>query len=60
MSRRPITVDLDFIRQYRPRMNIVERPTRQGGRGISLVGHHEILLPLLVAGLVEAIEVERA
>jgi len=58
-ARRFTTVDLDFIRQYRPRMNIVERPTRQGGRGISLVGHHEILLPLLVAGIVEAIEAER-
>lgn len=58
-ARRFTTVDLDFIRQYRPRMNVVERPTRQGGRGISLVGHHEILLPLLVAGLVEAVEVER-
>jgi hypothetical protein len=35
---------------------VVERPTRKEGRGISLVGHHEILLPLLVAGLFEAIE----
>jgi deoxyhypusine synthase len=51
--RRFTTVDLDFIRQYRPRVNVVERPTRLGGTGISLVGHHEILLPLLAAGLVE-------
>jgi deoxyhypusine synthase len=49
-------VDLDFIRQYRPQRNVVERPTRREGRGFSLVGHHEILFPLLVAGLVEAIE----
>jgi deoxyhypusine synthase len=55
-ARRFTAVDLDFIRQYRPKTNVVERPTRQEGRGISLVGHHEILLPLLVAGLVEAIE----
>jgi deoxyhypusine synthase len=48
-------VDLDFVRQYRPQQNVVGRPTRLGGRGISLVGHHEILLPLLAAGLVEAI-----
>ncbi len=48
------TVNLDFIRQYRPIVNVVERPTRTGGRGISLVGQHEILLPLLAAGLVEA------
>jgi len=48
------TVNLDFIRQYRPTVNVVERPTRMGGRGISLVGQHEILVPLLAAGLVEA------
>ena len=48
------TVNLDFIKQYRPTVNVVERPTRMGGRGISLVGHHEILIPLIAAGLVEA------
>ena len=42
------------IRHYRPAVNVVERPTRLGGTGLSLVGHHEILLPLLAAGLVEA------
>ncbi|MEZ4283005.1 MAG: hypothetical protein R3F21_25695 [Myxococcota bacterium] len=47
------TVNLDFVRQYRPERNIVERPTRLAGRGISLVGHHEILVPLLAAGVVE-------
>jgi len=34
---------------------VVERPTRLGGRGISLGGHHEILVPLLVAGLIESV-----
>ena len=48
------TVDLDFVRHYRPSVNVVERPTRLGGRGISLVGHHEILVPLLAAGVIEA------
>ncbi|MFP6638944.1 MAG: hypothetical protein VCC04_01770 [Myxococcota bacterium] len=48
------TVDLDFVRHYRPRVNVVERPTRLGGRGISLVGHHEIMVPLLAAGVIEA------
>jgi hypothetical protein len=48
------TVNLDFLRQYRPTRNVVERPTRRGGRGISLVGHHEILVPLLAAGLIES------
>ena len=50
------TVNLDFIRQYRPAVNVVERPTRLGGRGISLVGHHEVLVPLLAAGLIEAVQ----
>ena len=48
------TVNLDFIRHYRPQVNIIERPTRLGGRGISLIGHHEILVPLLAAGVIEA------
>jgi deoxyhypusine synthase len=47
------TVNLDFIRHYRPQVNVVERPTRLGGRGISLIGHHEILVPLLAAGVIE-------
>ena len=47
------TVNSDFVRQYRPERNIVERPTRLAGRGISLIGHHEILVPLLAAGVVE-------
>jgi hypothetical protein len=54
--RRFTTVNLDFLRQYRPAQNVVERPTRLGGRGISLLGHHEILVPLLAAGLVESLE----
>ena len=54
--RRFTAVDLDFLRQYRPAANVVDRPTRLGGRGMSLVGHHEIMVPLLLAGLIEAIE----
>jgi hypothetical protein len=50
------TVNMDFIRQYRPMTNVVNRPTLQGGRGISLVGHHEIMFPLLAAGVIERIE----
>jgi hypothetical protein len=52
--RRITAVNLDFIRHYRPQVNVVERPTRLGGTGISLVGQHEILLPLLSAGVIEA------
>ena len=47
------TVDLDFVRHYRPAMNIVSRPTQQGGRGFHLTGHHEILFPLLCAAVIE-------
>jgi hypothetical protein len=47
------TANLDFIQHYRPTENVVRRPVRTGGRGIALTGHHEILLPLLAAWLVE-------
>jgi hypothetical protein len=47
------TVNLDFIRQYRPMTNVVNRPTANGGIGYSLVGHHEILIPLIAAGVLE-------
>ncbi len=47
------TVDLDFVRHYRPSMNIVTRPTQHGGRGFHLTGHHEIMFPLLYAALLE-------
>lgn len=39
--------DCDMQRHYRPRVNVVERPTLGGGRGVQLTGHHEILIPLL-------------
>jgi len=47
------TVNLDFIRHYRPETNVVDRPTRESGRGISLVGHHELMLPLLASAVTE-------
>lgn len=43
--------DFDMQRHYRPRMNVVQRPTRAGGSGYLLTGHHELLLPLLVWGV---------
>ena len=49
------TVNLDFIKHYRPLTNVINRPTAKGGRGINLVGHHEILLPLIAAGVIEEI-----
>ena len=48
------TVNLDFLRQYRALTNVVSRPTAGTGRGYSLTGHHELLIPLLAAALVEA------
>ncbi len=48
------TANLDFLSHYRPRVNVLERPhARAGGRGIGLIGHHELLLPLLAAALIE-------
>ena len=47
------TVNLDFARLYRPQTNVVTRPTAGIGRGYSLVGHHELMIPLLAAALVE-------
>ena len=47
------TVNLDFVRGYRAQTNVVARPTAQGGRGYSLVGHHEIMIPLLAAAVIE-------
>ena len=42
------TADFDMIRHYRPRMNVVERPTRTGGgTGYQITGHHEIMIPML-------------
>ena len=52
------TVDLDFVRHYRPAMNIVTRPTQSGGRGFRLTGHHEILFPLLCAAVLEELAVQ--
>jgi hypothetical protein len=46
-------VNLDFIRSYRAETNVVKRPTAVSGHGYSLVGHHEIMIPLLAALLVD-------
>ena len=48
-----IAADFDMQRHYRPRVNVVQRPTRDGGSGYLLTGHHELLLPLLVWGVLE-------
>lgn len=48
------TVNLDFLRHYRPLTNVVTRPTLGSGKGYALTGHHELLIPLLAAALLEA------
>jgi len=47
------TVDLDFARMYRPYTNVVKRPTAGTRRGYSIVGHHELMIPLLAAAVIE-------
>lgn len=48
--------DCDMQRHYRPRVNVVERPTLGGGRGVQLTGHHEILIPLLAWGVLRELD----
>ena len=47
------TVNLDFTRHYRPQTNVVSRPVAGIGKGYALVGHHEIMIPLLAAALAD-------
>jgi hypothetical protein len=47
------TVNMDFIQHYRPRENVLRRPTMMKGRAHGLTGHHEIMLPLLAAAIIE-------
>jgi hypothetical protein len=49
------TVNFDFLQHYRPRVNVVERPHAggAGGRGYAITGHHELMIPLLAAALIE-------
>ena len=48
------TVNFDFLQHYRPKVNVVDRPhARSGGRGYAITGHHEIMIPLLAAALIE-------
>jgi hypothetical protein len=50
------TCDMDMIRHYRPRVNVVLRPTNAGGNGYEITGHHEIMVPLLVWAVVNGLE----
>ena len=50
-----VTCDIDMQRHYRPHVNVVQRPTLAGGAGYELTGHHELMLPMLVWAIVDAI-----
>jgi hypothetical protein len=52
-------INMDFLPNYRPLTNVVQRPVMDGGVGINLTGHHEIMFPLLMAAVLEDIEKER-
>lgn len=48
-----VTVNMDIIQHYRPRVNVVTRPVSAGGKGYAITGHHEIMIPLLAAAIYE-------
>jgi hypothetical protein len=49
------TVNFDMLQHYRPRVNVVERPhAAAGGKGYAITGHHELMIPLLAAALIES------
>ena len=50
------TVNMDFIQHYRPTVNVVKRPTLKGGKGYTLIGHHEVMFPLLAAAVIEKLK----
>lgn len=49
------TANFDMIIHYRPNLNIVKRPTEGGGWGYNIIGHHEIMMPLLYQMIIEKI-----
>ncbi len=48
--------DLDMIRQYRPHLNVVQRPTSESGKGYEITGHHELMVPLLAWSVLSMLE----
>ena len=47
--------NFDMIQHYRPYQNVVTRPVKSGGKGYTIIGHHEIMLPLLAQAIMEKI-----
>jgi hypothetical protein len=48
-----VACDMDMQRHYRPRMNVVQRPTLGTGAGYEITGHHELMVPLLTWAVLE-------
>lgn len=48
-----VTVNMDMIAHYRPGENVVRRPAAAGGQGYTIIGRHEVMLPLLAQAIVE-------
>ena len=55
-----VSADFDMQRHYRPRVNVVQRPTLESGKGYEITGHHEIMLPLLVWSVLDRLEGQTA
>ncbi|HUQ47988.1 MAG TPA: hypothetical protein VM053_07065 [Gemmatimonadaceae bacterium] len=51
-----ITCNLDMQQHYRPRMNVVLRPTAGSGKGYEITGHHEIMVPMLTWAVIDRLE----
>ena len=49
------TANFDMVNQYRPRQNVLSRPTSCGGKSFNITGHHEIMIPLLYRSIIEKI-----
>lgn len=54
-----VTCDMDMLRHYRPRVNVVQRPTQGGGAGYEITGHHELMVPLLAWAVIERLSTRR-
>lgn len=50
-----VTANFDMVYHYRPAVNVVGRPTQDSGKGYYIIGHHEIMLPLLHRAVIEKI-----
>ena len=50
------TANLDMIQLYRPTQNVVKRPTIKSGRGYTITGHHELMIPLLYRAILEELK----